>query len=141
MNKSIISSSLNRLFFQALKPERLFIIEMGKSFHDSGYLCNNLIKIISLISGTDGKNMADTTILGVLLRKRMQTAESFQEILSKHGCSIKTRIGIHNASGNVCSPDGVILLDVVGSDADIQALENDLKAIDGAEVQKMSFVF
>ncbi|HSA06730.1 MAG TPA: hypothetical protein P5556_06090 [Candidatus Gastranaerophilales bacterium] len=85
--------------------------------------------------------MTDTIILGVLLRKRVKSSESFQEILSKHGCIIKTRIGIHKASDNVCSPDGVILLDVIGSDADITALENDIKAIDGAEIQKMVFTF
>ncbi len=83
--------------------------------------------------------MAKTTILGVLLRKRIETAEKFQEILSKNGCIIKTRIGIHQASEKVCSPDGVILLDVIGSEPDIQALENDIKSLEGAEVQKMSF--
>ncbi len=85
--------------------------------------------------------MAKTTILGVLLRKRIMTSPDFQKIISAHGCKIKTRIGIHNASDNVCSPDGVILLDVIGADAEIAALENDLKAIEGAEVQKMVFEF
>ena len=83
--------------------------------------------------------MAKTTVLGILLRKRMVASTTFQEILSKHGCNIKTRIGIHNATDNVCSPDGVILLDVIGEDADIQALETDLRNIDGAEIQKMVF--
>lgn len=83
--------------------------------------------------------MTKTVILGVLLRKRTITATAFQEILSRHGCNIKTRIGIHSASNNVCSPDGVILLDVIGEDADIQALETDLRNIDGADIQKMVF--
>ena len=81
--------------------------------------------------------MAKTTVLGILLKKRLETATKLQEILSKYGCSIKTRIGIHQASDNVCSPDGVILLDVVGDE--VEALEKDLKAIDGADVQKMTF--
>ena len=85
------------------------------------------------------KFMVKTTILGVLLRKRTMTATTFQDILSRHGCNIKTRIGIHTATDNVCSPDGVILLDVVGEDADIESLEKDLRNIDGAEVQKMVF--
>jgi hypothetical protein len=83
--------------------------------------------------------MEKTTILGILLKKRNITSTVFQEILSKHGCKIKTRIGIHNASDHACSPDGVILLDVIGEDAEIQALENDLKSIDGADIQKMVF--
>lgn len=81
--------------------------------------------------------MAKTIILGVLLRKRTITSTAFQEILSKYGCSIKTRIGIHAATENACSPNGVILLDVIGDE--VEALENELRSIDGAEIQKMSF--
>jgi len=83
--------------------------------------------------------MSKTTILGVFLRKRTVTAAAFQEILSKYGCSIKTRIGIHTANENVCSPDGVILLDIIGEESELAALESELKAIDGADVQKMVF--
>jgi len=83
--------------------------------------------------------MAKTTILGVLLRKRTIASTEFQAILSKYGCSIKTRIGLHQASDNVCSPDGVILLDIIGEDSELNALEAELRAIDGAEVQKMVF--
>jgi len=85
--------------------------------------------------------MANTTILGVLLHKRAEYSKDLQEVLSRHGCIIKTRIGIHNVANNLCSPDGVILLDVIGSDSDIKALENDIKALEGAEIQKMSFTF
>jgi len=85
--------------------------------------------------------MVKTTILGVLLRKRTVTSPDFQKIISAHGCKIKTRIGIHNSTENVCLPEGVILLDVIGEEEGILALENDLKAIDGAEVQKMVFEF
>ena len=83
--------------------------------------------------------MGKTTVLGILLRKRTITATAFQEILSRHGCNIKTRIGLHTASDNVCSPDGVILLDVIGDDADINKLEQDLRNVDGADIQKMVF--
>ena len=85
--------------------------------------------------------MVKTTVLGVLLRKRTITSPAFQEILSRHGCNIKTRIGLHTATDNVCSPDGVILLDVIGEEADIEALERDLRNIDGADIQKMVFEF
>ncbi len=83
--------------------------------------------------------MAKTTILGVLLKKRTVTSTEFQSILSKYGCSIKTRVGIHQATDGVCSPDGVILLDIIGEDSELNTLEAELKAIDGAEVQKMVF--
>ena len=87
------------------------------------------------------KKMVNTTILGISLHKRTESSKKFQEILSKHGCIIKTRVGIHNVANNICSPDGVILLDVIGSDSDIKALEDNIKTLEGAEIQKMSFTF
>ncbi|MEI7474653.1 MAG: hypothetical protein WCK67_07720 [bacterium] len=83
--------------------------------------------------------MAGITVLGVFLSGRHNVAPKFQEVLSTHGCSIKTRIGLHNVADGVCSPSGVILLDVLGSDEEISALEKDILAIEGAQVQKMSF--
>ena len=85
--------------------------------------------------------MTTTTILGVLLRKRTITSPEFQAVISKHGCIIKTRIGVHNTSEGVCLPEGVILLDLIGTPEEKQALENDLRNIDGAEIQKMVFEY
>jgi hypothetical protein len=78
-----------------------------------------------------------TTILGVRLNRRMESAIKFQEVLSHHGCSIKTRIGLHEASEDVCSPSGVILLEVLGNDT--KKLEDEILAIQDAEIQKMVF--
>lgn len=83
--------------------------------------------------------MAKTTVLGVKLEQRMSTAPEFQKVVSDHGCNIKTRIGLHHVEGGVCSPSGVILLEVIGSNEDITSLENDLKAIPGTEIQKIAF--
>ena len=79
------------------------------------------------------------TIFGIKLLNRVNTATDFQSIITKYGCSIKTRIGLHEVAEGVCSPSGVILLDVLGSDEEISALEKDILAIEGAQVQKMSF--
>jgi len=83
--------------------------------------------------------MGKTIILGILLTNRVSTSPAFQEIISKHGCSIKTRIGLHTVSDNVCSPDGVILLELYGDDEETAALEEAIKTIPGADVQKMVF--
>lgn len=80
-----------------------------------------------------------TTIIGVKLHHRMQKATDLQEILSKHGCNIKTRIGLHHVEEGICSPNGIIVLEVIGKDEEISALETDLKNIEGADVQKMAF--
>ncbi len=36
-----------------------------------------------------------TTIMGIKLDNRTQTAIEFQQILTNYGCSIKTRLGLH----------------------------------------------
>jgi len=83
--------------------------------------------------------MERTIILGVKLHDRIHTSEQFQKIISEHGCIIKTRIGLHHVENGVCSPSGVILLELLGSDEDINNLENSLKTIPNIEIQKMVF--
>jgi hypothetical protein len=84
--------------------------------------------------------MIKTTIIGVKLAQRNSTATEFQKVLTEHGCIIKTRLGLHPVSENVCSPSGVILLEVVGEDQDIENMLNAIKKIPEAEVQKMEFI-
>ncbi|OGI21037.1 MAG: hypothetical protein A2287_05245 [Candidatus Melainabacteria bacterium RIFOXYA12_FULL_32_12] len=83
--------------------------------------------------------MEKVTILGVLLANRTVTSPCFQEIISKHGCNIKTRIGLHTVSDGKCSTDGVILLETIGTDEEIESLAKDIEAIPDAQVQRMSF--
>ncbi|MCX7615237.1 MAG: hypothetical protein N2Z65_05745, partial [Clostridiales bacterium] len=52
-------------------------------------------------------------IMGIQLKERVEHAPKIQEILTKHGCSINTRIGLHNASHDSCSPHGLILLEFI----------------------------
>ena len=84
--------------------------------------------------------MEKTVVLGVLLGKRQDSAAKFQEIITKHGCSIKTRIGLHHADANKCPIGGVILLDLIGEDAELQALEDEIKALPDVNIQKMVFL-
>lgn len=79
-------------------------------------------------------------IMGVNLKKRMEEAPRFQELLSKYGCSINTRIGLHAASSDTCSPSGLILLEFV-DDADeaAESLEKELADFDGVVIRKMVF--
>ena len=41
--------------------------------------------------------MDKTIVLGVLLSRRKDQALKFQEIVTNHGCQIKTRVGLHHA--------------------------------------------
>ena len=78
-------------------------------------------------------------IIGVHITDRTHHAASVQQVLTEYGCSIKTRIGLHEANGNVCSPNGVILLEMIGDTPDARAAQKKLAAIEGVEVQAMTF--
>lgn len=83
--------------------------------------------------------MAQKVILGIRLKDRQQRAPNLQEVLTRHGCCIRTRIGLHEVSDEMCSPAGTILLELHGLPAALQALEDDLRACEGLALQKMAF--
>ena len=78
-----------------------------------------------------------TTIFGIKLLNRVDTAAYFQAIMTKYGCSIKTRIGLHEASNGICSPNGIILIEYIGED--VSEFEKELKELKDIEIQKMVF--
>ena len=79
-------------------------------------------------------------IMGLVLKDRVKNASSVQELLTSYGCEINTRIGLHVASQDACSSNGLILLEFI-DDADDKAaeFEKELKRIADVEVQKMVF--
>ena len=80
-----------------------------------------------------------TTIIGVRLDNRTQTAVDFQKILTNFGCIIKTRLGLHDVAESNCAPNGTILLEVIDGDERSKDFENELCNIDGLELQTMCF--
>ena len=54
-----------------------------------------------------------TAIIGVSIDNRIEEAVKFQEILTQLGCSIRTRIGLHNIGEYKCLNNGIILLEVI----------------------------
>lgn len=78
-------------------------------------------------------------ILGVHITNRVKCVPDVQALLSKFGCSIRTRIGLHDVHDDYCSPSGMILLEMSGEKKAIKKLEKKLKAIGGVDVQKMVF--
>jgi len=82
----------------------------------------------------------ETRILGVLITDRQKEAGKVQNVLTKFGCSIKTRLGLHEVTDDVCSTSGLLLLELIGNMSEMDKLEKELKAIDGTQTQKMVFV-
>lgn len=79
-----------------------------------------------------------TTIIGVRLDNRTETAVEFQKILTQFGCIIKTRLGLHEASEQKCAHNGTILLEVI-DDQEAKKFEDELYKISGLEIQHMKF--
>jgi len=78
-------------------------------------------------------------ILGVHITNRMKDAAAAQAIFTQYGCNIKTRLGLHDVSGEYCAPNGVVLLELVGDEGTCQEMAAKLGAIDGVEVKCMEF--
>jgi hypothetical protein len=83
--------------------------------------------------------MSEKRVLGVHIAERVKDSVKVQDILTKFGCSIKTRIGLHDVSDNYCSPCGLILLELTGDIKECDKLENELSKIDGLDIKKMTF--
>jgi len=83
--------------------------------------------------------MKETWIIGIRVSDRMKDIAALQSVLTKFGCTIKTRLGLHEVKDDYCSPGGLILLELTGQTEEFFKLENELLKIDGLEVRKMVF--
>ncbi|MGD9578502.1 MAG: hypothetical protein AB7Y74_09640 [Syntrophorhabdus sp.] len=83
--------------------------------------------------------MRKRIILGVQVTNRIKNALEVQEILTKFGCNIKTRLGLHEVTDAVCSTIGLLILEMYGDIKQIKEMENQLKAVHGIVVKKMVF--
>ena len=79
-----------------------------------------------------------TTIIGIKISNRLESAVSVLEILTKYGCIIKTRIGLHEEINGQCSPRGLILLEIINDEESIK-IANELCDIEEIEIQQMKF--
>ena len=83
--------------------------------------------------------MTEKRILGINVLDRIKEAGRTQKVLSKYATSIKTRLGFHELSEDICSRNGFIILELTGKKSEWDKLENELNEIGGINIQKMSF--
>ena len=83
--------------------------------------------------------MNETRILGIHITDRVKDSLRVQEILTKFGCSIKTRLGLSDVLHVTCSSCGLILLELTGDPAEADKLELELGKVENLDVQKMVF--
>jgi hypothetical protein len=83
--------------------------------------------------------MKEVRILGVMINDPAKGAEKIQNILTKYGCSIRTRLGMHDIDEEYASETGLMLLELTGDMQECLRLENELLELEGVDVQKMVF--
>ena len=82
-----------------------------------------------------GYNMA------VLQENRVETATKVQEVLTRNGCNIRFRLGLHDAGLESCSNSGLILLQVCGAKTEVEQLQAELQQVPHVKVKLMSLEF
>jgi len=78
-------------------------------------------------------------ILGIRINDRIKEAGNVQKVLTMYGCSIKTRVGLHEVTDNHCSTSGLVILELTGPQADQDNLKKELEAIQGITMKRMEF--
>ena len=79
-----------------------------------------------------------TVIIGIKLENRIELAEELQMILTKFGCSIKTRLGIPHSINGECTNSGIILLELT-NDTMKNAIIHDLKRLESIDIKSIEF--
>ncbi|MFA5035225.1 MAG: hypothetical protein WC500_05550 [Candidatus Margulisiibacteriota bacterium] len=78
------------------------------------------------------------TLLIIQLDHRSKNAVNVQAVLTASGCFIKTRLGIHDGTPELCADQGLIILELVGKKSDHLKLEKNLKKIKGVKAKAVS---
>jgi hypothetical protein len=71
------------------------------------------------------------SILLILIGKRKEDAVKVQQILTAWGCIIKTRLGIHDGVLENCSDEGLLILELYGTDEQKQELTRKVAVVPG----------
>ena len=76
-------------------------------------------------------------IIGIKLEERLENSLKFQKILSKFGCQIKTRLGLHSNENNSCTNWGIIILEFVGEEEILKDFEKEVSSIKDIKIDKI----
>ena len=77
-------------------------------------------------------------ILGLYIGDKIAEPLKVQYLLSKYGCTIRTRLGL-NDTQNEIKGGGIILLELTGELNECDKLEKELRKIEHLDVQSMRF--
>ena len=74
-------------------------------------------------------------IVALRIEQRVQTATSVQEVLTKYGGIIKTRLGLHDVGGDPPANDGIVILQLCCKPDEIDGLLAELGAVSGVKAK------
>ena len=109
---------------------------------DFRFFCYNINSLINPKSRLLLKGiifMEDHIILGVHITERAKHVPEVQKLFSKYAANIKTRLGLHEVSKDFCSPNGLIILELIGNPKQCDKLAKELAGIEGIETKMMKF--
>jgi hypothetical protein len=78
-------------------------------------------------------------IIGVHITNRIQHAAKVQQVFTKYGGHIKTRLGLNDMGAAKAGPSGLILLEMVGEEAVADEMMAKLLKIVGVDAKKIIF--
>lgn len=75
-------------------------------------------------------------VMTMILNNRIKNAVKLQDVLTESGCMIRARIGLHEA-GDACTNEGLIILQLTGSNEEIKGLEEKLNSVEGVKAKNV----
>jgi hypothetical protein len=79
-------------------------------------------------------------LMAIKVDGRNSKAPHLQEILTKYGCIITTRVGFHETGENDnCSTQGIIILQLTGEEDEINNLNKDVEKLEGISSKFIEF--
>ena len=73
-------------------------------------------------------------IAAIRVDKRREQAAKLQSILTEFGCIVRMRLGLHE-TGDVCSNQGLIILELAPDRAEIERMLSSLGALEGVRAK------
>ena len=80
-------------------------------------------------------------VLAILQKNRVETAVKVQDVLTKYGCYIRVRLGLHDAGLETCTNSGIMILQLCGDEIPLQAMQDELLAIPDVKIKSMVLDF
>ncbi len=76
-------------------------------------------------------------ILLIMIGKRKEEAVKVQQILTAWGCIIKTRLGIHDGVMENCTDEGLLILELYGTEEQKEELTRKVGVLPGVASKRI----